>query len=355
MKIGILLFGLITSVVSAQIAEPLIFVEKTHDFGSVKEDGGSVATEFSFLNNSGRPIRIVNVKPSCGCTTPDWTREIIEPGKSGVIKASFDPRGKVGYFNKSISVTTDYNGAPITLQIKGNVESKLAEPAATFDVSNGALRTKVSTFNLGKLFINKDNGFKGFDVQNAGKSVVSFKEYKAPAHIKIQHPTVLKPGEAGIVKIFYDAKIKNAYGFTSDNIELITDDVENATKSYTVFATVEEYFDPLTTETVATAPVLKMEGQDIKFGEMFETGALQREVIVRNTGKSVLTFRALQPNCSCVTAEYDKQELKPGEIGKIKIAFNPKGRPGIQNKSISVYSNDPRNPVQRITLAGYVR
>jgi hypothetical protein len=350
----VLLLVLVVFGAQAQLAEPLIFDEKAHDFGSIKEDGGNVTTEFSFLNNSGRPIRIVDVRPSCGCTTPDWTREVIETGKRGVIKASFDPRGKIGYFNKSITVTTDYNGSPITLVIKGNVETKAAAPTS-FDVSNGSLKTKVSTFNLGKLYINKDNGFRSFDILNGGKNPLSIKEFKAPAYIKIQHPEVLQPGEAGLIKIFYDAKQKNAYGFSSDNIELVTDDAEAPVKPYSVFVTVEEFFAPLTAEAVATAPVLKLEGQDIKFGEMFETGTLQREVIVRNTGKSTLSLRALQPNCSCMTAEFDKQELKPGETGKIKVGFVPKGRPGIQNKSISVYSNDPRNPVQRITLAGYVR
>src|SRR5687767_2077891 len=116
----------IAGVVSAgaQLADPLIFTEKTHDFGSVKEDGGSVTTEFSFLNKSGRTIRIINVQPSCGCTTPEWTRDPIEDGKNGVIKAIFDPRGKIGYFNKAITVTTDYNTTPITLAIKGNVDGK---------------------------------------------------------------------------------------------------------------------------------------------------------------------------------------------------------------------------------------
>jgi hypothetical protein len=351
----VLMLDLVAFTVQAQLAEPLIFDEKAHDFGSIKEDGGNVATEFSFLNNSGRPIRIVDVRPSCGCTTPEWTREVIETGKRGVIKASFDPRGKIGYFNKSITVTTDYNGSPITLVIKGNVETKAAAAPASFDVSNGALKTKVSTFNLGKLYINKDNGFRSFDILNGGKNPLAIKEFKAPAYIKIQHPEVLKPGETGLIKIFYDAKQKNAYGFSSDIIELITDDAETPNKPYSVFVTIEEFFAPLTVEAVSTAPVLKLEGQEIKFGEMFETGTLQREVIIRNSGKSNLSLRALQPNCSCMTAEFDKQELKPGEAGKIKVNFVPKGRPGIQNKSISVYSNDPRNPVQRITLAGYVR
>ena len=342
-------------IANAQLAEPLVFEEKAHDFGSIKQDGGKVTTEFSFLNNSGRPIRIVNVKPSCGCTTPEWTRDVIEPGKRGVIKASFDPKGKIGYFNKSIAVTTDYNTSPITLIVKGNVETKTDAAPTTFDVSNGSLKTRVSTFNLGKLYINRDNGFRSFDILNAGKNPLLIKDFKAPAYIKIQYPEILKAGETGALKIFYDAKQKNAYGFLSDNIELITDDVDAPIKSYAVFVTIEEFFPPLTAETVGTSPVLKLEGYDIKFGEMFETGTLQREVIMRNAGKTTLSLRALQPNCACMTAEFDKQELKAGETGKIKVTFLPKGRPGIQNKSISVYSTDPRNPVQRITLSGYVR
>lgn len=355
MRIASFLLVFLAFTAHAQISEPLIFNEKAHDFGSIQESGGNVVTEFSFLNNSGRPIRIVDVRPSCGCTTPDWTRETIAPGKSGVIKASFDPRGKIGYFNKAITVTTDYNGTPITLQIKGNVETKAAAPVTSFEVSNGAIKTKVSTFNMGKIFINRDNGFRAFDILNAGKSPISIKDYKAPSYIKIEYPKVLKPGEATVIKVFYDAKARNTYGFVSDNIEFITDDPEGATKAYTVFVTIEEYFPPITADAVAQAPILKLEGQDIKFGEMFETGTLQREVIIRNAGKSNLSLRALQPNCTCMTAEPDKNELKPGEAGKIKITFIPKGRPGIQNKSIAVYSNDPRNPVQRITLSGFVR
>lgn len=339
---------------NAQQAEPLIFEEKTHDFGSIKEDGGSVSTSFSFINNSGRPVRIVDVKPSCGCTTPDWTREVIENGKSGVIKASFDPRGKAGYFNKSITVSTDLGGTAIILQIKGSVETK-PKDAYDFDVTNGSMQTKVSTLNMGKLFINKENGFKSFDFRNSGKSLLTISGVNAPAYIKIEYPAALKPGETGALKIFYDAKAKGTYGFASDNIEIVTNDPDAPIKMYSVFATIEEFFPPVTEETLKKAPTLKIEGNEIKFGEMFETGTLQREVSVRNNGKGELKFRGVQPNCTCVVAEVDKKTLMPGEVGKLTITFNPKGRPGIQNKVITVYSTDPRNPVQRITLAGYVR
>src|SRR5260221_13930486 len=86
----------------AQLAEPLYFREKIHDFGDIKEEGGPAVFEFTITNRSTRPVSILSVKPSCGCTTPDWTREQIAPGGTGFVKASFDPKGRPGYFNKTL-------------------------------------------------------------------------------------------------------------------------------------------------------------------------------------------------------------------------------------------------------------
>jgi Protein of unknown function (DUF1573) len=356
MRISILLFCTACSMgLAAQLAEPLVFMEKVHDFGSVKVDGGNVSTDFTFINKSGRPVKILNVQPSCGCTTPEWTREPIADGKSGTVKASFDPRGKIGYFNKSITVTTDFNGTPITLAIKGNVEGAQENGEEDFDVSNGSLRTKVSTLNIGKIFINKENGPKTFEILNGGKNVLTFRDVKSPAHIKVQLPEQLKPGESGILKLAYNAQVKNMYGFTSDNIEIETNDTDSPVKSFSVFATIEEYFPPLTAGDIDNSPVLKIDNGDIKFGEITEGATLLREVSIQNTGKKELIIRALQPNCSCLSATAESLTIKPGQSTKIKISFAPKGRPGIQNKSIAVYTNDPRNSVQRIALSGYVR
>lgn len=337
----------------AQLADPIVFTEKTHDFGSVKSDGGSVSTEFTFVNKSGRPVKVLTVQPSCGCTTPEWTRDPVADGKTGVIKAIFDPRGKIGFFNKAITVTTDYSSTPITLAIKGNVVGGSANEE--FEVTNGALLSKVSTFNIGKIFINKENGYKSFDIKNGGKTDLTFGTITAPPYIVVQTPPKLKAGESGIILIQYNAQKKNSYGFVSDNIEINTNDAVQPVKAFSVFATIEEYFPALTAKTIEEAPVLKLENADIKFGEMAQTSTLNQSVVIRNTGKSTLSIRALQPNCTCITADAESKEIKPGASSTIKISFAPKGRPGIQNKSIAVYSNDPQNPVQRITLAGNVR
>src|SRR5688572_13991949 len=114
---------LICTAVSGQQIKPLQFREETFDFGNVPEEGGPVTHEFTFTNVSSRPVKILSVEASCGCTTPDWSKDPVLPGKNGFIQARFDPKGRPGYFTKSLTVTADFDSNPIMLQIKGTVVS----------------------------------------------------------------------------------------------------------------------------------------------------------------------------------------------------------------------------------------
>lgn len=99
----------------------LAFETTTHDFGDVKETGGPAAFEFKFKNTGDQPIIISNVQASCGCTTPDWTKTPVAPGQSGFIKAQYNPLGRPGQFNKSLTVTSNSIEPSTVVFIKGNV------------------------------------------------------------------------------------------------------------------------------------------------------------------------------------------------------------------------------------------
>ena len=79
-----------------------------------------------------------------------------------------------------------------------------------------------------------------------------------------------------------------------------------------------------------------------------------QEIILKNTGRKELIIRSLQPNCSCVSAFLDQMTLKAGAETKLKILFNTQGRKATQQKALTIYSNDPQNPVQRITIMAYI-
>lgn len=92
-----------------------------HDFGTIKESAGSVSTVFTITNTGKEPLILVNVKASCGCTTPEWTKEPIAPGKQGQIKATYNPANRPGAFNKTITVSSNGSPSSLTLNIKGEV------------------------------------------------------------------------------------------------------------------------------------------------------------------------------------------------------------------------------------------
>ena len=79
------------------------------DLGKVKE-GKVVEVSYRFKNTGDKPLVIVNVTASCGCTVPEKPEEPIAPGAEGVIKAKFDSQGRKGVNDKHISV--DANTKP---------------------------------------------------------------------------------------------------------------------------------------------------------------------------------------------------------------------------------------------------
>ncbi len=105
------------------------FAELSHDFGNIKE-GTQATYEFKFTNTGTAPLVLENVQASCGCTTPEWSKEPIAPGKSGKVIATFNSSGRPGTFTKTITVK--YNGSADAnteyLTIKGFVETAPVVP-----------------------------------------------------------------------------------------------------------------------------------------------------------------------------------------------------------------------------------
>lgn len=121
----LLTLSLFVGISNAQDNPPKAAFDKTeHDFGKVKEVAGSVTTEFTFTNTGKSPLIIQRASASCGCTTPDYTKEPILPGKTGKIIVSYNTVGRPGSFNKTVTVFTNVPDEIYTLRIKGEVIPK---------------------------------------------------------------------------------------------------------------------------------------------------------------------------------------------------------------------------------------
>lgn len=106
------------------MGSPIIeFDLKEYDFGDITE-GEVIEGKFTIVNKGKVDLILTEVKPSCGCTTPDWPKEAIAPGGSGEIKFRFNSSGRKGKQNKSITIRSNAEKMTEVVRIKGNVIAK---------------------------------------------------------------------------------------------------------------------------------------------------------------------------------------------------------------------------------------
>ncbi len=353
-KLIVLILMALSSQGWSQKVESLVFREKTYDFGEVEEVKGNVDHEFVFTNTSGLPVKIMSVQPSCGCTTPDWSRVPVAQGKTGFIKASFDPRGRPGYFNKTLTVVTDHDPNPIILQIKGVVQSQVVTEKIDFSVSLGNLLFTSRSFNFDKVYINREPVQMTFPIMNTGTAPIELVKASGPAYLKVEMPFVIGPKAKGAIKVTYDPKKKNQFGFATDNIQINTNDPGFEIKLIPVYATLEEFYAVPSPEEVKKGPILVIKEPIVDLGHFQPGENIEKVVSIVNGGKKVLLIKALQGNCTCIVAEVEKKSVGPGDSTHVKISFKPQSRGGTQMKAVTIYSNDPLNSVQRINVQAYV-
>lgn len=93
--------------------QPLIYL------GRIQE-GEQISYTYHFKNKGNMPLQILSVNASCGCTTPKWSKELIQPEKKGFIKVTFDSKGKEGKLQKTVTVYA--NTLPADNQIAFKIE-----------------------------------------------------------------------------------------------------------------------------------------------------------------------------------------------------------------------------------------
>lgn len=101
------------------VAEEVLQLKETeHDFGKIPQ-GKPVYCTFEIVNTGKTELKLDNVQASCGCTTPEWSKDPIAPGTTAKIKVGYNAAADVP-FEKYITIT--YNGNQTKqLKIKGTV------------------------------------------------------------------------------------------------------------------------------------------------------------------------------------------------------------------------------------------
>ena len=120
-KMKKLFLGLfLTGAFAAVSAQSITFDKTTLEYGDIAQNSNGERF-FTITNTGNKPLVLTNVKASCGCTTPEWSKDPILPGKSVKLKVGYDTK-LTGTFKKLIEVySNDPESQRSVIWIKGNV------------------------------------------------------------------------------------------------------------------------------------------------------------------------------------------------------------------------------------------
>ena len=232
MKYALLLPLFALSSLAAHAQGKLEFEKDQHDFGQVVE--GTMATyEFKFKNTGDQPVLIGNVQASCGCTTPDWTKTPVAPGKSGIVKAMYSSAGRPGMFTKTVTVTSNAAEPNKVLTIKGSVltkdEIKPTLTPAQLAKSPHLVVEGGTTHDFGKMEAGQQPTAR-FTLKNTGKTPLVLGALTSSCYCisyKATPPAAIAPGASTEVELLYSQR---QLGQISDTATLTSNDVSGDAK-----------------------------------------------------------------------------------------------------------------------------
>lgn len=329
----------------AMAQKPAIqFAEKVHDFGTVAEETGAISHVFEFSNIGDAPLSLKSVQASCGCTTPQWSRESIAPGAKGSITVTYNTKGRPGGFSKTVTVSS--NAERQVLTIKGNVTPKAQSVEKAYPTKvNDSIRLKSDRIKFGNINAG-EKSMQKVAIANTSTEMLPITFAKLPSYISIDTLS-LKEKERGNITIYFDASKTKSWGNVKEDIfYTIGNGKKLAKHKLSIEATIIEKF---TEEQRKNAAVAEFENK-VNAGKIAQGSKKKVTVSVKNTGKTPLLVRSVENNFSELTVKAPKK-IAPGKSAEVSIEINTADlKPSSYSKFITLQLNDPNATRQSITV-----
>jgi hypothetical protein len=351
----------------AQAPRFIQFETETHDFGNIREVDGDAKHSFVFKNITDQPIKLTYVKPSCSCTAPDWSKDVIQPGQEGFVQASYGVANRPGAFDKTVTVkaaVVGVNGevdssaaeSVYILRIKGDVEARPKGPEDWYPMAMGSLRGSSNHIAFGNIFSDEVRE-QSITLYNNGEKTVTVSNLNNAGndHLSLRMEPRMTIAPKDSVKLFiqYDASKVSDWGFLHTSITLQTDDENEPNKQVYVSADRRENLpdvESLSPAELAKLPKVVFDKTVHDFGVINNTETVKTTFTIKNEGGSELVIRKTKASCGCTAGSPAKMNLAPGESTNFEVSFSPVGKSGKQNKTVTVITNDPANPVTTISI-----
>lgn len=357
MKRLLFLFSILCAMSIAVSAQPKItFDRPVQELGYLLWRIPKTVT-YNFTNTGNSPLVISNVTSSCGCTTVDWTKNVVPVGGKGQIVAVFDAEA-IGHFYKEVGVYCNASSMPIYLEFNGEVTADARDYRHTHPYGFDAIRLNKQEIEFNEVNKGEKPQVEILVANTSGKTYMPVLMHLPPYLSAKAFPEVLGKQKNGKIVVTLDTEKLPKLGITSTSVYLsrFMGDKVGMENEIPVSVALLPDFTHVSDFERQNPPSIKLSATDLEFLELKSKQKKSQTVLITNTGKSELHIQDMQVFSMALAVKLSKHILKPGETTKMKITVlaknigRTKGSP-----RILMITNDPKHPIVTVRVKATVR
>lgn len=352
----ILAISLICCVLTAAAQPNLVFRRGEWDFGTIAEDGGAVSHTFVCENRGDAPGMILEVVASCGCTTPEFSRQPILPGDSAAVVVTYEPLNRPGTFVKELGVYDATRERVATLTLRGEVTPRVrsAEELYPFEVGRG-LRLRMNAHAFTYIYHDIPAQTSIGYVNTSDRPLSLTIRTQGSRYLTVDYPRRIEPGEEGEINLRYAIPAESGvYGTQQNRLSFLVDG-RNTQTPFFVHGIAVENFDSVDD---LHAPHAECDPSFLRFDVLTrDSGVRQQRVALRNTGTAPLTVRAVETGAEAIASTLRPGTTIPaGGMREFDVSLDPaKGDYGALVSYLTIIVNDPDRPMRKIRISAVIR
>lgn len=340
----------------AEEPQAVISWDKTvHDFGDISVADGPQSCTFTLTNTGKEPIVIFEVVSSCGCTNVEWTREPLQPGKSGSISATYKNEDGPTAFDKTLTVYISGVKKPVVLRLRGVVHEQKKSLSELYGEQRlgdfGIKERKLKTSNLRQGQSTSETVY----VANLSRKPINIGFTGVAPQLKLQVDPNPIPAQSIATLSFTVTSDPALYGRNTYEATPVVDGKKAIAPLQVTTWTLAD-FSAAGPEERENAPIPLFEASTFNFDVVEAGKAVEAVFTCQNNGASPFHVYKIDTEDPALYVLEPLPDLQPGNKGSVRFKLDtsrlPKGETVIM---ISLTTNSPLRPLINLFVAGEIR